>query len=388
MATSTPSRLDDITSDWLTEVLRAERAISADARVEAFERTDLGEGEGFVGDIARLRLAYSAGTGPATVIAKVPTAVALNRATGKSLGVYEREVRAYDTLLPAVDVPRPRAHAAIYDAAGDEEAFLDQMIKAERLPIFLLRVVLRKVQTDADVPPCILLLEDLAEAEMGNQVAGCDPARAAIALGELARLHAAGWGDACPPLRHWFTNGDIVPRLFHAQYKNNRRSFERFAAARLSEHGMAHVKAIRKTGLARITRLHAEAPRTILHGDFRLDNLFFAADGSLAAIIDWQTVNRGPGVLDVAYFIAGSLPPETPEAVIDELLEGYHDTLVTAGVEDYPFERLLADYEEGLLLLLHRMSGLDQLEFGDDRGVALMDSWFQRFDARLQRVPL
>jgi len=388
MATSTPSRLDDITSDWLTEVLRAERAISADARVEAFERTDLGDGEGFVGDIARLRLAYSAGTGPATVIAKVPTAVALNRATGKSLGVYEREVRAYDTLLPAVDVPRPRAHAAIYDATGDEEAFLDQMIKAERLPIFLLRVVLRKVQTDADVPPCILLLEDLAEAEMGNQVAGCDPARAAIALGVLARLHAAGWGDACPPLRHWFTNGDIVPRLFHAQYKNNRRSFERFAAARLSEHGMAHVKAIRKTGLARITRLHAEAPRTILHGDFRLDNLFFAADGSLAAIIDWQTVNRGPGVLDVAYFIAGSLPPETPEAMIDELLRGYHDTLVTAGVADYPFERLLADYEEGLLLLLHRMSGLDQLEFGDDRGVALMDSWFQRFDARLQRVPL
>ncbi len=388
MATTTPSRLDDITSDWLTAVLSSEGAISADARIEAFERTDLGDGEGFVGDIARLRLAYSAGTGPATVIAKVPTAVPLNRATGKSLGVYEREVRAYDTLLPDVDVPRPRAHAAIYDATGEEEAFLDQMIKAERLPLFLLRVVLRKVQTDADVPPCILLLEDLAEAEMGNQVAGCDPARAAIALGVLARLHASGWGDACPPLRHWFTNGDIVPRLFHAQYKNNRRSFERFAAARLSEHGMAHVKAIRKSGLARITRLHAEAPRTILHGDFRLDNLFFAADGSLAAIIDWQTVNRGPGVLDVVYFIAGSLPPDTPEAVIDDLLRGYHDTLVTAGVEDYPFERLLADYEEGLLLILHRMSGLDQLEFGDDRGVALMDSWFQRFDARLQRVPL
>jgi len=27
------------------------------------------------------------------------------------------------------------------------------------------------------------------------------------------------------------------------------------------------------------------------------------------------------------------------------------------------------------------------LEFGDERGVALMDSWFERFDARLQRVP-
>lgn len=388
MATTTPRRLDDITSDWLTDVLRAEGAIGAAARIDGFERTDLGDGEGFVGDIARLRLDYSVGTGPNTVIAKVPTAVALNRATGKSLGVYEREVRAYNTLLPHVDAPRPVAHAAIYEATGEEEAFLEQLIKAERLPLFLLRALLRKVQTDADVPPCILLLEDLHESEMGNQVAGCDPARAAIALGVLARLHASGWGDACPQMGHWFINGDIVPRLFHAQYRNNRRSFERFAAERLSEHGMAHVKAIRKTGLARITRLHDSAPRTILHGDFRLDNLFFAADGSLAAIIDWQTVNRGPGALDVAYFIAGSLPPETPEAVIDDLLRSYHDALVTTGVVDYSFERLLADYEEALLLLLHRMSGLDQLEFGEDRGVALMDTWFERFDARLQRVPL
>ncbi|HAB58179.1 MAG: hypothetical protein CL433_11450 [Acidimicrobiaceae bacterium] len=388
MATPTPIRLEDITSDWLTEVLCAEGTISADARIDSIERTDLGDGEGFVGDIARLRLAYSVGTGPDTIIAKVPTAVELNRATGKSLGVYQREVRAYDTLLTNADVPRPVVYAAIYEATGDEEAFLEQMIKAERLPLFLLRALLRKVQTDADVPPCILLLEDLDEAEMGDQVAGCNPVRAAIALGVLARFHASGWGDACPPLRHWFTNGDIVPRLFHAQYRNNRRSFERFAAERLSEHGMAHVRAIRKTGLARISRLHNGTPRTILHGDFRLDNLFFAPDGSLAAIIDWQTVNRGPGVLDVAYFIAGSLPPDTPEAVIDGLLRGYHDTLVTAGVGDYTFERLVADYEEGLLLLLHRMSGLDQLEFGDDRGVALMDSWFQRFDARLQRVRL
>lgn len=388
MATMTPSRLDDITSDWLTDVLRKEGAISPDAQITGFERTDLGDGEGFVGDIARLRLIYTSGSGPATVIAKVPTAVELNRATGKSLGVYEREVRAYDTLLVDIDVPRPVVHAAIYDATGDEEAFLDQLIKAERLPLFLLRLLLRRVQTDADVPPCILLLEDLAAAEMGDQVAGCDPTRAAIALGVLARLHATAWGDACPPLRHWFTNGDIVPRLFHAQYKNNRRSFEAFAAERLSDHAMAHVKAIRKTGLERITRMHEAAPRTVLHGDFRLDNLFFAADGSLAAIIDWQTVNRGPGALDVAYFIAGSLPPETPESTIDDLLRGYHEVLVASGVGDYSFERLMADYEESLLLLLHRMSGLDQLEFGDERGVALMDSWFERFDARLQRVPL
>ncbi|MEO0495616.1 MAG: hypothetical protein AAF081_19585, partial [Actinomycetota bacterium] len=183
MGTRTPSRLDDITSAWLTDALHSGGAISAHAEIGGFERTDLGEGEGFVGDIARLELRYASGSGPASVIAKVPTAVDLNRATGKSLGVYEREVRAYDTLLRELDVPRPVAHAAIYEATGDEEAFLERMIKAERLPLFLLRPLLRRVQTDADVPPCVLLLEDLDTVEMGDQVAGCDAERAAVALG-------------------------------------------------------------------------------------------------------------------------------------------------------------------------------------------------------------
>ncbi|MEM8706153.1 MAG: phosphotransferase [Actinomycetota bacterium] len=388
MGTTTPSRLDDISADWLTSAMRAEGAIADDAEISSFTRTDLGDGEGFVGDIARLTLDYGAGTGPASVIAKVPTAVDLNRATGKSLGVYEREVRAYDTLLASVDVPQPATHVAIYEANGDEEAFLERMIKAERLPLFLLRPLLRKVQTDADVPPCILLMEDLADAEMGDQVAGCDAARAEVALRVAARMHASAWGAACPPVRHWFQNGDVVPRLFHAQYKNNRRSFEAFAAARMSEHGMAHVHGIRKSGLARITRLHEQTPRTLLHGDYRLDNLFFGPDGGLVAVIDWQTTNRGPAVLDVGYFIGGSLAPDTPESVIDELLAAYHEELVANGVGDYPLDRLLADYEEGLLLLLHRMSGLDQLDVGDDRGVELMDAWFSRLDARLQRVPV
>lgn len=41
-----------------------------------------------------------------------------------------------------------------------------------------------------------------------------------------------------------------------------------------------------------------------------------------------------------------------------------------------------------LLSVLHRMTGLaDMVEFGDGRGVDLMALWFQRLDARLQRVP-
>ena len=67
MGTPTPTTLDAIDAPWLTEALRASGAASPDASITGFARTDLGEGEGFVGDIARLELTYEAGTGPTSV---------------------------------------------------------------------------------------------------------------------------------------------------------------------------------------------------------------------------------------------------------------------------------------------------------------------------------
>ncbi len=386
MGGPTPTTLDAIDATWLTTALRQAGTIAADTTVAAVRSEVLGAGEGFMGEIARLHLDYTGAPGPASLVAKIPTTEESNRATGRSLGIYEREVRAYDTVLSSVDVPRPRAHVATYEARGDEADYLAQMIKAERLPLWLLRRLVRREQTDADVPPCILVLDDLDELEMGDQVNGCSPERAAAALGTAARIHASTWSDRCPEERHWFVGGDAVPRLFHAVYLDNRRAFEKRVRSvfRPAVHALA--RSVRRTGLGRIRDLHERAPRCLLHGDFRLDNLFFDEQGEVGSVIDWQSINRGPAVLDVGYFITGSLGAETPESVVDDLLAHYHGSLVEAGVHDYSLDRLRADYDEALLLLLHRMSGLDALEFGDERGAELIDTWLRRMDARLARV--
>lgn len=386
MGEATPTTLDDINASWLTGALIASGTLQPGTAIEHVEQTRLGEGEGFMGEIARLALSYRSGSGPASLVAKVPTTDAGNRATGRSLGIYEREVRAYDTLLATIDVPHPRAHVAVYEARGDEADFLAQMIKAERLPLWLLRRIVRRQQTDADVPPCVLVLDDLDTLSMGDQVAGCDPDRAAAALTAAAHLHASTWGERRPDERHWFVGGDVVPRLFHAIYLDNRRNFERRVESVFRPAVYDLARSVRRSGLDRIRRLHQAAPRCLLHGDFRLDNLFFDASGAVASVIDWQSVNHGPAVLDVAYFVTGSLDPATPETVIDELLAQYHTELVHSGVDAYPLSRLRSDYDEALLLLLHRMSGLDTLEFGDDRGVDLIDLWLRRLDARLARI--
>lgn len=386
MSDPVPTTLGQIDEAWLTSALVSAGTVSPGTEIAEVVQERLGEGQGFMGEIARLRLSYGSGSGPPSLVAKVPTGDESNRATGRSLGLYEREVRAYDSLLKTVDVPHPRAHVALYQSRGDEEQNLAQLMKAERLPLWLLRRLARREQTDGDVPPCVLVLDDLDMYAMGDQLVGCDENRAASVLSVAARLHGSTWGDQCPPERHWFVGGDVVPRLFHAVYLDNRVSLEQRVKPVFRPAVFELTRSVRRSGLRRIRTLHQRTPRCLLHGDFRLDNLFFDEPGRVASVIDWQSVNRGPGVLDVAYFLTGSIEPSTPESVIDDLLAHYHADLIAAGVADYDLSQLRVDYDEALLLLLHRMSGLNALEFGDDRGAELIDTWLRRMDARLARI--
>lgn len=388
MGESTPTTLAEFTPAWLTEALRAGGTITETSTVTAIEQEILGQGEGFMGDLARLTLGYEGGNGPATVIAKIPTHVDLNRATGRALGVYEREARIYAEILPTIDIPKPTVHTALYEAAGDEHELLDTMRKAQRLPLWLLRLLVRREQQNADVPPCVLLIEDLATAHVGDQVAGADPERIEAGLVVLARIHAATWARRGLPDTHWLQSAGVIPRIFHAMYLNGRRTFERDLREVMSARSRAIVKGIRRDALARTRRLHEQTPNCLLHGDYRLDNLFFDDDGEVAAVIDWQAANPGPGVLDVAYFVVSSLHASVPESTVDDLLGSYHATLVGAGVEGYGLDRCRADYVEALLVLVHRMPALTgSIDLGDGRGQQLIDTWLERLDVRLQRVP-
>ena len=50
----------------------------------------------------------------------------------------------------------------------------------------------------------------------------------------------------------------------------------------------------------------ATEPTTMIHGDWRADNLLFEPDGSVAAL-DFQLIGTGRGTYDLAYFITQSL---------------------------------------------------------------------------------
>ena len=105
-----PTRLEEITADWLTGALRSSGVIDETTSVTSCDAKILGTGVGFAGDLARLSVTYNGGAGPATMVAKVPTSIDDNRSGSEMLGVYEREIRMYEHVIPGLGVP----HAQLY----------------------------------------------------------------------------------------------------------------------------------------------------------------------------------------------------------------------------------------------------------------------------------
>jgi aminoglycoside phosphotransferase (APT) family kinase protein len=94
-----------------------------------------------------------------------------------------------------------------------------------------------------------------------------------------------------------------------------------------------------------------EGPRCLTHNDFRPDNMMFAtaAGGRPVTVLDWQSISLGAGGVDVAYFLAGALPPAVRRAHEAELLARYRAGLQAGGVARY--DELERDYAGGAFLL-------------------------------------
>ena len=70
--------------------------------------------------------------------------------------------------------------------------------------------------------------------------------------------------------------------------------------------------------------------QTFVHGDAKLANFCFSADGISAAAVDFQYVGGGCGMKDIAYFIGSCLNESECEQHVDELLDKYFDHLKQA----------------------------------------------------------
>ena len=154
-----------ITGAWLTEVLQH---AGHDAEVTGFTARSIGTGQ--VGENVRFTL-EGRGDLPATLVGKFPSMDPVSRQTGIDTGNYRREVHFYRHIRPRVNIQTPRV---LFAEVNDE------------------------------THEFVLVMEDLAPGEQGDQLGGCDEHRAGLAMTQLAHLHGPVWNDTS------LLDGDLI----------------------------------------------------------------------------------------------------------------------------------------------------------------------------------
>ena len=299
-----------LTASWLTDALGASGVLDGQAVTDVVQ-TPVGTGQ--MCDSLRLALTYDRDTdAPATMVAKLPAADLTSRATALSLRSYENEVRFYQQLADGLPMRTPRTPP-----------------------------------TSTSPPPGSSLLEDLAPAQQGDQLAGCTPEMAKVAVDELVRL-TRPWDDPSLADLEWLHhdrsgNQQFMAMLLPTLWDGFRQRYDADLESEVHEAG--------DTLFSRLADLLMadSQPWTIVHGDYRLDNLLFdpTPGGDPIAVVDWQTCTHGPALNDVAYFIGAGLKQDDRLAVEDELVRGYHAGLIDAGVGGYDWDTCWHDYRRG-----------------------------------------
>ena len=198
-----------------------------------------------------------------------------------------------------------------------------------------------------------MLLEDLAPAEQGDQLAGCTRDVARAALRELVGLQAPAWCDASLHELKWLRDAEVAAADTMPLYRQTLPGFvERYGPSLAAD----EVAIIQRVGEASDTPFHAEFPEvfSLVHVDYRLDNLMINTTGSGIGItaVDWQSITLGAPMNDVAYFIGAGLEPQVRKPVEEELVRGYHEDLLRAGVPDYSWDDCWLGYRRGAFAAL------------------------------------
>ena len=382
-----PERLDDLTPEWLTMALRQGGHLPEAGEVTSVEREVLGEGEGFMGDIARLRLSYAGGEGPATVVAKIPRLE--NRAVGELIGIYERESCFYEELAGYVPVMLPHLYFSDFDRNARPERQEKVKGLANHAPDWLLPRLTRVALWAANRTNrrYLLLLEDLGDAKPGDQLAGTNPEGCAVILRSIAKAHAALWGSPALENRYWLVPLAGDSRVRQSMFLDRLQTFRERHADVFDDDFERTVAWVSENGVETIERMQREAPETLVHGDLRLDNL--ALRGDVPVFFDWQAIRRGPSAYDVAWFLSGASDDLTTGDET-ELLHAYHGALEEHGVSGYPFEAFERHYRMALLITLQTLGVLTILDVGEleGRGAEMAGAWVRRLRDRLATVDL
>lgn len=339
-AVATP---DELTAEWLTATLAA---CGTPIEVTSVAYTPIGTGQ--MGSSYRLSIESPTPGAPASIVAKLPSDDLEMRSTVAP--GYRAEIGFYRELVDGLAVRTPACHGTAMNDDGS---------------VF------------------VLLMQDMSPAEQGDQFAGASPEVALDAVTNLAGLHGPRWCDpTLAELEFLGAAGGAESAAFLGELMVSATEVfvERYAE-RVSDPDATTLR----DAAALMGPLLAARPErfSVIHGDYRMDNLLVAPDGTVTAV-DWQSISIGLPGRDLAYFLSTSLSVDGRRAREDELVRAYHEALLAYGVDDHPLEQCIDDYRFAmvsvpLFLVLGAAYGTPT-----ERGDAMFTALAERFCAAIR----
>jgi Phosphotransferase enzyme family len=301
----------DLTADWFTSTLQASGVLQIGDTVNSASTRPLGNGH--IGQVLRAELDYSRHcAGPASLVVKLPAVEESRRQMAVGMGLYESEVRFYRDIAPRVGVAVPELYASALEPGTGGFT---------------------------------LLVEDLsATTTVGETVGGASLEQSAMAISALPALQAPLWHAPDLVADPWWGNHSRS-HVFFTMLPQMLPLLEQRLGARLSgEH--LHFMRWAASVADRLPATVWNAPYVIAHGDFRLDNMLFAAVPGAApmTVIDWQAARLAPPLADAAMFLGPNLAPEVRRQHEKDLLHLYHNGLLATGLDGFDFQDCWTSY--------------------------------------------
>ena len=318
------------------------------------EVQSLGEGVGLMSSIARVQLTLSSGRKDSVIIKCI--ARNHNSDLAKGINFYRNEVNFYNHLSTETPIAYPKALFA---------------------------------EVDATTQDFLLILEDLGSEEAGDQLNSCSGKQLQIAFERAAQLHGTFWGRTAE--FDWlYYQIDMRTILFR------RDAIFRPGVQPTIDNFPDYFSGVRADVIKKIAEQFSElflkglgGPQTVIHGDYRTDNMFLLDRAGEPDIIafDWQNTTGGSGTHDIAYFCSQSADPEFHGELQLNALRRYHDTLIDMGVKGFSFDECLERYRYNLLLVMITPIAIcGTLDQGNERGVKLGETILERSFSALESM--
>ncbi len=347
MSAGIPENASGITPDWV--------AAATGWDVTAVEVEQIGVGIGVSSAVYRATLTST--TGPKSVIVKLAALDPAAQFTSTVLSMYRREVLFFEKLGADAPVRVPQSFYGEVNEDGSQ---------------------------------FVVVMEDLAGNRICDQITGMTVEDAERAIDSLAAWHAKWWknvdglaesGTVVPLGSPMYPA--MLPFLFDEGWAILTGSESCQPPVELAEVGPKFGAAIG----ALLADLDKE-PVTVLHGDYRADNIMFDPSGT-PILIDFQLTGTGSPAYDLAYFITQSLTADAASANEQALFDRWKAGVIAAGVPEGDLANIWENYRKAALFcLVYPVVASRGMDLADPRQRDLLNTMQSRLGRAARELDL